>query len=89
MKEAAWRLYMLQCADESLYVGTTTDVDRRFKEHKAGQGGHYTRGRRPVKLLYQENHANRSTAQRREMEIKQWPRSKKLELAKKRRRNGF
>jgi len=75
-----WHLYILKCADESLYVGTTTDLDRRLREHLVGKGGFYTRGRLPISLLYQEEHSDRSTAEKREAQLKRWTRAKKLAL---------
>jgi len=77
-----YHVYILLCEDKSLYTGITTDVARRFKEHRAGVGGHYTRAHRPKKVLYQENIATRSAALKREAEIKSWPREKKLRLAR-------
>jgi putative endonuclease len=73
-------VYILECADESLYTGITTDVERRLVEHKNGKGGHYTRSRRAVKIVYTEKQADRSSASKREAEIKGWPREKKLML---------
>ena len=74
----AWSLYILRCADGTLYVGSTTDIDRRIAEHRSGQGGAYTRSRLPVRVVYREAHPDRSAAQRREAEIKSWPRARKL-----------
>ncbi len=74
----AWALYILRCADGTLYVGSTTDIDRRIAEHRSGQGGAYTRSRLPVRVVYREAHPDRSAAQRREAEIKAWPRASKL-----------
>ena len=76
-----WHVYILRCADTSLYIGSTTDVARRMEEHATGKGGAYTRSRLPVTLLYQEPHLDRSTAERREAELKRWTRAKKLALA--------
>ena len=73
-------LYLLQCDDKSIYTGITTDVARRFAEHKAGTGGRYTRSRQAVKVLYTEQFKNRSDASKREAQIKSWPRKKKLML---------
>jgi len=75
-------LYILECADGSLYTGITTDLARRFGEHRDGKGGHYTRSRKVVKILYTEEHLSRSSASKRESEIKSWPRKKKLGLVK-------
>lgn len=75
-------VYLIECADHSIYTGITTDVARRFNEHKAGIGGHFTSARRAVRLLYTEKHPNRSSALKREAEIKSWTRQKKLDLIK-------
>jgi predicted GIY-YIG superfamily endonuclease len=80
MKSKMWHLYILRCSDHSLYTGITTDVSRRVKEHNLKSGGRYTRTRTPVKLVYQESHPDRSSALKREMEIKKWPQAKKLAL---------
>ena len=74
-------VYLLKCKDKSIYTGITTDVARRFKEHKEGKGGHYTRSKKAVKVLYSEKHKNRSSALKRELELKGWSRKKKLSLA--------
>lgn len=73
-------VYILECADGSYYTGWTTDLDRRVAAHNAGQGGRYTRSRRPVKLVYWEEHPDRRSAQRRELALKQLPRARKLAL---------
>ncbi len=65
-----WFVYILRCADGSLYTGVTTDVNRRFRQHNDGTASRYTRSRRPTRLVYQEAHADRSSAQRREAAIK-------------------
>lgn len=65
-----WYIYILQCADNTLYTGVTTDVRARLATHNAGKGAKYTRGRLPAILLYQENTVNRSTALQRERAIK-------------------
>ncbi len=79
---AAWCVYMLRCADGSLYTGITTDVDRRVAEHngEGGLGARYTRSRRPVQLVYQEIVASRAEATRREAAIKRLDRARKLAL---------
>ena len=73
-------VYILECEDGSLYTGITTDVKRRFKEHQSGVGGHYTKAKGAKKLLYTEQHPDRSSASKREAEIKGWKREQKLEL---------
>ncbi|HLB31091.1 MAG TPA: GIY-YIG nuclease family protein [Gammaproteobacteria bacterium] len=78
-----WYVYILQCADHSLYTGTTTDPDRRLHEHNHDDrlGAAYTRGRRPVCLLYKESCPDRSAALRRERAIRKLRREEKLLLA--------
>lgn len=73
-------VYIIQCADNTLYTGITTDVERRFKEHRAGKGSAYTRSRKIKKLLYVEKRKSRSAALRREAEIKSLRRENKLAL---------
>lgn len=63
-------VYVVRCADDTLYTGYTTDVDRRVDEHNAGTGAKYTRGRRPVELVHAEGYESRSAALRREHAIK-------------------
>lgn len=77
-----WQVYIVRCADGTLYTGVATDVLRRVTEHNgAGKAGaRYTRTRRPVKLVYQERAANRSAACKREYRIKQLDRREKLKL---------
>lgn len=76
----AWYVYMLRCGDGSLYTGSTTDVERRLREHQGGTGARYTRSRPPVTLAYAEEAPDRSAAQRREAAIKKMPRAQKLKL---------
>jgi len=73
-------VYLLQCRDGSLYTGITTDIERRFSEHKEGRGGHYTRSKKATKLLYVERCGSKNRALKREAEIKGWRREKKLNL---------
>ena len=73
-------VYIIECKDGSLYTGITTDVARRFAEHEIGRGGNYTRSRGVESVVYTEACSNRSTAQKREAEIKRLPRYKKLQL---------
>ena len=62
-------IYLLECADNSIYTGITTDVERRFSEHAEGKASHYTRAHGAVKILYTEECENRSEALKREAEI--------------------
>ncbi|WP_049981519.1 GIY-YIG nuclease family protein [Halolamina rubra] len=73
-------VYVLSCADETLYTGYTTDVARRVAEHDAGEGAKYTRGRTPVELVHVESFETRSAAMSREHEIKQLSRPEKERL---------
>lgn len=73
-------VYLLECADGTLYTGYTTDVERRVQEHNAGDGAKYTRGRAPVELVHVESFPNKPAAMRREYRIKQLSRSEKEAL---------
>jgi putative endonuclease len=79
---AQWAVYLLQCADGSLYTGVTLDLQRRLAQHNGERAGgpRYTSGRRPVQLLWWEAAASRSAAQQREAAIKRLSRSAKLRL---------
>jgi putative endonuclease len=80
--EQLWFVYVLRCADNTLYTGITTDTARRVQEHNAGAplGARYTRSRRPVTLVHMESVASRALATRREQAIKKLDRRRKLEL---------
>lgn len=74
-------VYILECNDTTLYTGITTDITRRIKEHNSSdKGAKYTSVRRPVKLVYSEKSSDRSSASKREYEIKKLTKIKKLEL---------
>jgi putative endonuclease len=73
-------VYVLRCADDSLYTGYTTDPERRVAEHDDGAGGKYTRGRTPVDLVHLEEYDTRSSAMAREHDIKQLSRGEKERL---------
>ena len=77
-----WCVYILRCADGTLYTGVATDLKRRVEEHNGlrAKGARYTRARRPVKLVYSEAAVNRAAACRREYRIKQMSRREKLAL---------
>lgn len=75
-----WTVYILHCADGSLYCGVTNDLDRRLAQHNAGKGAKYTMRRGPVTVAYTENAPNRSAAQKREAAIKKLTRPQKLSL---------
>jgi predicted GIY-YIG superfamily endonuclease len=80
MPDTDWYVYILRCADNTLYTGVATDVSARLATHNAGKGAKYTRGRLPVALLYQERAENRSAALRREHAIKKMRASDKRQL---------
>lgn len=73
-------VYILECADKTLYTGWTVDLDNRIKVHNEGKASKYTRARLPVKLVYAETYDNKIDAQRREWQIKQLTRKEKLKL---------
>lgn len=75
-----YHCYIVRCAGGTLYTGVTTELTRRLKEHNAGQGARYTASRRPVQLVWREKHPSRSSAQRREAQIKRLPRAAKEAL---------
>ena len=77
-------VYIVECADGSLYTGWAVDVEQRVKVHNAGRGARYTRLHGPVKLVYAEKQPDRPAAMKRELEIKRWPRAKKWQLVKSR-----
>jgi putative endonuclease len=81
MSEGDHYVYVLRCADDSLYTGYTTDVERRVAEHDSGEGAKYTRGRTPVELVHVESFESQSAAMSREYEIKQFSRARKESLA--------
>lgn len=82
MSEKTWYVYLLECADRTLYTGITTDLQRREHEHNEGKikGARYTRARRPVRVIYSEQASNRSEASQREAQIKKLTRKQKQQL---------
>ena len=76
-----WFVYIIEASDGSLYTGVTTDVQRRFAEHgDSDKGAKFFRGRKPLKVVYTEEHPDRSSALKREAEIKKLSRQNKLQL---------
>lgn len=73
-------VYILRCADGTLYTGTTDDVERRAAVHNSGKGAKYTRGRTPVTVVYREACPDKSAALRREWAVKRMSRAEKLHL---------
>ena len=84
MGEVAWYVYMLRCGDGTLYTGITDDVDKRLSAHRSGKGAKYTRGRGPLELVHIEELSDKSTALKREIQIKKLSRTKKLALCENR-----
>ena len=82
MSAGSWAVYIIRCADGTLYTGIAPDVEKRVQKHNEGKGAKYTRGRTPVELVYREEHPNRAEASKREYQIKQLSRAEKLELIK-------
>ena len=76
-----WDVYILRCRTGELYTGCTVDLKRRVEEHNRGSGSKFTRSRRPVVLVYHEHCGSRSSALKRENQIKRMSRSQKLTLA--------
>jgi putative endonuclease len=76
----AWIVYILKCADGTLYTGVTNDMTRRLSQHHDGTGAKYTRGRGPLELLHTEQYRTRGRALKREIEIKSLSRPEKLAL---------
>jgi putative endonuclease len=81
MTDRTWYCYLVRCRDDSLYVGITTDLNRREEEHNEGRGARYTRSRRPVTLVWWEQFGTKSAALKREAEVKKWRKSRKEMLA--------
>jgi putative endonuclease len=71
-------LYILLCSDNTLYTGITNDVKKRMKAHIDGKGSKYVRSRSPFKLIYKEQYKDKSSACKRESEIKGWTRKEKI-----------
>ncbi len=77
-----WFVYILLCSDKSYYVGITLDLENRVKLHNTGKGSKYLLSKLPVKLMYSEEHTNKSEARKREIQLKGWSRIKKERLIK-------
>ena len=75
-------VYLLHCADDTIYTGWTFDLARRVATHQRGRGARYTRTRLPVELIYHERLTSRRAAMRREIAIKKMSRARKLALAR-------
>ena len=77
---ARWFCYVLECADGTFYTGITRSLGRRLSMHNRGRASRYTRGRLPVRLVYAEPHRDRSSASRRELQVKKMSRARKRVL---------
>ena len=76
-----WYTYIVKCSDNTLYTGVTTDLERRVNEHNnSDKGAKYIKTRRPVKLVYNETHTDRSSSSKRESAIKKLSRIDKLKI---------
>ncbi|NVO00937.1 MAG: GIY-YIG nuclease family protein [Geobacteraceae bacterium] len=75
-----WQVYIILCSDVSLYTGITTDINSRFSKHADGKGAKYFRGRQPLKVVYLEKGHTRSSASKRDIQIKAMNRAEKLSL---------
>jgi putative endonuclease len=75
-----WYPYILKCRDNTLYVGVTKNLINRLNYHNRGKASKYTRGRTPVKMIYTEDHPTKTSALKRELQLKKWSKSKKLAL---------
>lgn len=75
-----WHVYILRCADDTLYTGITNDLENRLKQHGLKKGAKYTSPRLPVRLVWSESVSDKSTALKREIAIKKLNRSRKLQL---------
>jgi len=82
MNSKDWTVYLLRCSDESLYCGITKDVEKRVEKHRKGNGSKYVRSRLPARVVYTEDGHTRSTALKREHEIKSYSKQKKERLVK-------
>lgn len=76
-----WYVYIIELSDGTYYTGITNDLDRRMEKHSSGKGSKYVRSRLPLRLVYWEVHQDRSSASKREVEIKKLKRAQKEELA--------
>jgi predicted GIY-YIG superfamily endonuclease len=86
--DAGWWVYMLRCADGTLYTGIARDLARRLAAHRAGTASKYTRARRPVRLVFSEPWPDRGAASRREAALKRLPRAAKRALVRAARGHG-
>jgi putative endonuclease len=86
---SGWFVYILRCADGTLYTGVSTNIARRCKQHNDRTAARYTRSRRPVRVVYQEEQPDQGSAMRREAAIKALSRDQKMELIRESRRKAL
>ena len=75
-----WYVYIMLCKDKTLYTGITNNLAKRFRLHKAGKGGRYTRSHKVIRLLYSKQFETKSEALKKEAQIKNVSRKKKLDM---------
>jgi putative endonuclease len=80
MKNKKWYFYILRCKDSSFYCGITNNLKERISEHNSGKGAKYTKSRVPVKMIHFEEFPDKSSACKREIEVKGWRKEKKEAL---------
>ena len=77
-----WSVYILLCSDNSFYTGISNNPKKRFLDHQNGKGGAYTQSHKPIRIIYLEILPDKSSALKRELEIKSWSRKKKIQILK-------
>jgi len=87
MKTKRWTVYILRCADKTLYTGITTDLKARIRRHNDGTGAKYTRSRTPVRLVWRKTELTESVARKDEARIKRLTRTEKVKLINGRKRS--
>lgn len=75
-----WHVYILLCEGNTYYIGISNNVQKRFLDHTQGRGGAYTRSHKPIEIIYTERHKDKSSALKREFQLKKWPKIKKEAL---------
>ncbi len=75
-----WYVYILLCQDKSFYIGSTNDVEKRFKNHLEGRGARYTKSHKPIKIIYKEEFVSKSDALKREAALKKLTKKEKQGL---------
>ncbi len=81
--DSSWCLYIIETEDNTLYTGITNDLEKRWETHLSGKGAKYLRAHKPKAIVYSETHVDRSSASRREAEVKKLSREQKEKLIRK------